>query len=211
MATQTKTGITVTDKPGTSWYRDFVQSPAAGVFAGLSRILLGFVFLWAFIDKNWGLQFATPHGQGWVFGTGVGSPTYGFLKFGANPDSPLSAVYVNFANAAEGNPNAWTNWVFMAGLLGIGLALIFGVFMRIGTISAVVLLLMMWLAMSPFPWTNIVDPATGQGAFNGPILDDHIIYGTVLITLMLMGAERHVGLGKWWQSLGFVKKMPWLA
>ena len=37
-------------------------------------------------------------------------------------------------------PGSWVNWVFMLALLGIGVALILGVFMRIGSIGAAVLL-----------------------------------------------------------------------
>ena len=38
----------------------------------LSRILLGFVFLWAFLDKTFGLGFATAAEKAWVAG---GSPS----------------------------------------------------------------------------------------------------------------------------------------
>ncbi|MFZ0325070.1 MAG: hypothetical protein WAN48_13195 [Actinomycetes bacterium] len=206
MATQaTSTTPTVEHK---SWYHDFVTSSAAHGFAGLSRILLGLVFLWAFLDKAFGLGWSTPSAEAWKFGFGDGSPTYGFLKFATNPDSPLSGVWSSFADAAEGNPNAWTNWLFMLGLLGVGVALTLGIFMRIGTISAVAMLSLMWLA--EWPVTKVLDE-TGRNTFNAPILDDHIVYGVVIITLMLFGAERWLGLGKWWESLSFVKKLPWLA
>ena len=196
------------DVSGTgSWYREFVPASAARIFGGISRILIGFVFLWAFLDKTFGLGWATPSAEAWKFGTGDGSPTYGFLKFGSNPDSPLSSLWTSFANTAEGNPNAWTNWLFMAGLLGIGVALMLGVFMRIATISAVVMLFMMYLAEWPLAQITV----DGQNTFNNPVIDDHIVYSVVLITLMLLGAERWLGLGKWWESLGFVKKLPWLA
>jgi thiosulfate dehydrogenase [quinone] large subunit len=192
----------------TSWYRGFGTSPAAHTFAGISRILLGLVFLWAFLDKTFGLGWATPSAQAWKFGLGDGSPTYGFLKFASNPDSPASSVWNSFANTAEGNPNAWTNWVFMLGLLGIGLGLTFGIFMRIATFSAVAMLFLMWLA--EWPVTKVLD-AQGNNTFNSPVLDDHVIYGVLAITLMLFGAERWLGLGKWWESRDFVKRMPWLA
>src|SRR5689334_12004100 len=40
------------------------------------RLLTGFVFLWAFLDKTFGLGYATASGKGWLDG---GSPTKGFL------------------------------------------------------------------------------------------------------------------------------------
>jgi thiosulfate dehydrogenase (quinone) large subunit len=208
MTTQTATPVPATEKPTEgSWYHGFVPAKAGFVFLGISRILLGLVFLWAFLDKTFGLGWATPSAMAWKFGTGDGSPTYGFLKFGTNPDSPLQSTWNSLAKAAEGNPNAWSNWLFMAGLLGIGIALTFGVFMRIGSVSAVVLLALMWLA--EWPLKQIV--VDGQGTFNAPGLDDHIVYAVLAITLMLMGAERYVGLGKWWENRSFVKKLPWLA
>ena len=46
------------------------------VWAGV-RLALGWTFLWAFIDKLFGLGFATPEGKGWIDG---GCPTKGFLQ-----------------------------------------------------------------------------------------------------------------------------------
>ena len=40
----------------------------------VARIMLGFVFLWAFLDKTMGLGFATKYGESWVNGV---SPTAG--------------------------------------------------------------------------------------------------------------------------------------
>ena len=36
----------------------------------------GFIFLWAFLDKSFGLGYATPSDNAWIHG---GSPTTGFL------------------------------------------------------------------------------------------------------------------------------------
>ncbi|MEV3861175.1 hypothetical protein AB0J38_43565, partial [Streptomyces sp. NPDC050095] len=44
---------------------------------GTLRVLTGFVFLWAFLDKTFGFGYATPSGKGWIDG---GSPTKGFLS-----------------------------------------------------------------------------------------------------------------------------------
>ena len=199
----TTTAPVATEKHTGHWYHEFVPAKAGYVFLGISRILLGLVFLWAFLDKTFGLGWATASKDAWKFGTGDGSPTFGFLKFATNPASPLHSFYGNIASTS---PNAWANWLFMAGLLGIGVALTFGIFMRIGTVSAVVMLFMMWMAEWPLKQIpNSTSP------FNAPGLDDHVIYAVLAITLMLLCAERYVGLGKWWESLSFVKKLPWLA
>ena len=41
------------------------------------RLALGFEFLWAFLDKTFGLGYSTPSSQAWING---GSPTKGFLS-----------------------------------------------------------------------------------------------------------------------------------
>ncbi|MER7365496.1 hypothetical protein ABT353_22580, partial [Nonomuraea wenchangensis] len=41
-----------------------------------ARISIGWVFLWAFLDKTFGWGFATPAAKAWING---GSPTTGFL------------------------------------------------------------------------------------------------------------------------------------
>ena len=105
-------------------------------------------------------------------------------------------------------PGSWVNWAFMLGLLGIGVALILGVFMRIGSIGAAVMLMLMYLAAAP--WAQFTDEA-GANQSNNPIADDHLAYAIFAILLMLFTAERTWGLGKWWQSLEFVQKHPWLA
>ena len=46
---------------------------------GILRLALGWIFLWAFLDKVFGLGFATTPEKSWINGV---SPTYGFLKFG---------------------------------------------------------------------------------------------------------------------------------
>src|SRR5690606_11460400 len=104
---------------------------------GLARIGLGFIFLWAFVDKLVGLGFSTCRDavsgsvevmceRAWLNG---GSPTGGFLQFGT--DGPFADFYQGLAG------NTLIDWLFMMGLLGIGLALILGIGMRIAVVSGV--------------------------------------------------------------------------
>lgn len=151
----------------------------------LSRIMLGFVFLWAFVDKTFGLGFGTEAGKGWVDG---GSPTAGFLQFGVNPNSPLVEVFSSLAG------QTWVDWLFMLGLLGLGLALILGIGLRIAAVSGTLLLVMMWLALVPLD--------------SNPIMDNHLIYAALLWVVAL--SRREWSLTDWWLSLGFVKKNKWL-
>lgn len=164
--------------------------------AGVLRISLGWVFLWAFLDKMFALGFSTGRdaktgvvdrfgSAAWLNG---GSPTKGFLSFGTK--GPLADFYRSFAGAA------WADWLFMIGLLGIGLALVLGIGIRIAAVSGSLMLLMMWsAALAPE---------------NNPFMDEHIVYALTLVVLALMGAGRFIGLGRQWEQLPVVKKHGWL-
>jgi thiosulfate dehydrogenase [quinone] large subunit len=217
MTTTAKGDLSVTQASQGSWYHGFTQAATTKYWAAIARIAIGFVFLWAFLDKNFGLGYTTPGEGAWNFATGDGSPTFGFLTFGTNPDGPFASFFHNLGEsagvaAADGPPvlyaGSWVNWMFMLSLLAIGVALILGVMVRISSIGGAVLLGFMYLAEWPL---NAVDPETGLNTANNPVMDDHIIYGIVMIMLMLFTAERTLGLGKWWQSTSFVQRFPWLA
>ncbi len=160
---------------------------------GVTRIALGLIFLWAFFDKLLALGFATGRAENgtidifgeaaWISGS---SPTSGFLTYATK--GPFAEFFQGLAG------QAWVDWLFMLGLLGIGLALTFGVAMRLGTSAGIVLLMLMWLAVLP-PTHN-------------PILDDHIIYSLVLAGLAAVKAGDYLGLGKKWVSLPIVKRYP---
>ena len=162
------------------------KDSTAGVWTWLAvaRVLLGLVFLWAFVDKLFGLGIATPAARAWLNG---GSPTTGFLK---SVEGPFS----NFFNGIAGQP--WADWLFMAGLLGIGLALVLGVALRLAAWSGVALLVMMWAASLPLE--------------NNPVIDDHLVYAAVLLAVAAASANQRFSLAGWWRSLSFVKKNPWL-
>lgn len=142
---------------------DQIVTTAGQKWAGVVRILLGFTFLWAFLDKTFGFGFATT--KAWLFGTGDGNPTAGFLKFGVNPNGPLHDFYTNLAPSS---PSGLMNWLFMGALLGAGVGLVFGVGMRISSIGASILLLSMYFAVAP--WSKYVDEGGSTVASNNPLL-----------------------------------------
>ena len=102
------------------------------------RIATGLIFLWAFIDKLFGLGYATPGAKAWIAG---GSPTKGFL--GSVDVGPFDSAFHAIAGAW------WADWLFMLGLLGIGVAVTLGVALRLSAIAGSVMLLLMWLAEFP--------------------------------------------------------------
>jgi thiosulfate dehydrogenase [quinone] large subunit len=163
------------------------ESPhrAYRVMLAVTRIALGWIFLWAFIDKLFGLGHETPSKGAWING---GSPTEGFL--GHATKGPFADLYQNIAGSA------WADWLFMAGLAGIGTALIVGVAMRFTAAAGAALLVMMWTAVLP--------------PDNNPFMDDHLIYALVLIVLAMAGAHRTLGLGRVWERIPLVARNGWL-
>ena len=172
---------------------DQIITTAGQKWAGVVRILLGFTFLWAFLDKTFAWGYATT--KAWMFGSGDGSPTAGFLKFGVNPNGPFHDFYTGLAPSS---PNGIVNWLFMLALLGAGVGLVLGIGMRISCIGASLLLLSMYLAVAP--WSKYVDQTGSTVATNNPLLDEHIIYAATLMLLMFVMAGRYWGLGRWWES-----------
>jgi thiosulfate dehydrogenase [quinone] large subunit len=162
--------------------------PEVGVGAGRAlavlRIAFGLTFFWAFVDKVFGLGYATPSGKGWLDG---GNPTAGFLK---GAEGPFAGFYHSLVG------DFWVTPLFMLGLAGIGLALILGVALRFAAVAGVVLYLMMWSAALP-PTTN-------------PVIDDHILGAITLVALALLAAGRTWGLAQRWNALPAVRRYPWL-
>lgn len=52
-------------------------STVGRIALNLLRLVLGFEFLWAFLDKTFGLGYTTPAAKSWLNG---GSPTKGYLS-----------------------------------------------------------------------------------------------------------------------------------
>ncbi|MBI2411229.1 MAG: DoxX family membrane protein [Candidatus Kerfeldbacteria bacterium] len=148
---------------------------------GILRILMGFLFFWAFIDKVFGLGFSTKSDKSWLDGV---SPTAGFL--GKAATGPFASMYHSMANSDI------VAWLFMLGLLGIGLALILGIGVKIAGYSGALLMLLMWSALLPTE-TN-------------PFLDEHIIYLFLFLIFTRIPVGDYLGLGKYWEQTGLVKK-----
>jgi thiosulfate dehydrogenase [quinone] large subunit len=149
-----------------------------------ARILVGFVFLWAFLDKLFGLGYSTPAAKSWLNGA---SPTFGFLN---NAAGPFGSWFHALAGLAV------VDWLFMLGLLGIGVALIFGIAIRLAVFMGSLLLLMMWAASLPIK--------------ANPIIDEHIIYIAILAVIVRDLPSQKLSLTKWWQKQNLVKKHTWL-
>ena len=165
------------------------------------RIAFGFTFLWAFLDKTFALGFGTGaiideetgartgidymSDAAWING---GSPTEGFLTFGVPADNPFKDIFNNMAG------QAWVDWLFMLGLLGIAVALTFGVAMRFAATAGAVMYVLMWTVALP--------------PENNPVIDDHLLGALTVVALALLGAGNTWGLGHRWSRIHVVEQHP---
>ncbi len=166
--------------------------PKGGRWMAVTRIALGLTFLWAFVDKLFGLGYSTPSARSWISG---GSPTKGFLSH--VEVGPLT----DFFHGLAGKPVV--DWLFMIGLLAIGLAFTLGIAMWFAAISGALMLMMMWAAEWPLARLTITNEPSGS---TNPLIDYHLIFALAMITLAVLGAGRVWGLAKQWRgtSLGHV-------
>ncbi len=174
---------------------DIVTQPLARKVLAVGRIVIGFTFLWAFLDKLFGLNFSTPSAGAWING---GTPAQGFIS---RIEGPFAGLFQMFANP-------FGDWLFMFGLLGIGVAMIAGAGLRIAAVGGTLLMLFMFLAEFPTA-SAMVDGELVRGSTN-PIVDSHWHEALLLIIAAVTLAGDTWGLGTWWAKKGFVRKYTWL-
>lgn len=95
----------------------------------------------------------------------------------------------------------------MLGLLGIGLALLFGVGMRLAAGTGTILLAFMWISEWPLAQHTATGAATPS---TNPLIDYHLVYVAVIIVLALFAAGETWGFGKLWAKLDTVRRHAWL-
>ena len=167
------------------------------VFWGLLRLAMGWIFLWAFLDKLLALGFATGRDPetgvvdrfgpaAWIEG---GSPTEGFLSFGLHTKEPFEGFYADLAG------QGWVDWVYMLSMAAIGMALLLGVMVRLAAIAGTGWMVLFYTAAAIWPENN-------------PFLDDHVVEFIILVALAYVAAGRYLGLGRWWERLGIVRRYP---
>jgi thiosulfate dehydrogenase [quinone] large subunit len=128
---------------------------------GLLRLSIGFIFLWAFFDKIFGLGYATTPAQSWING---GSPTAGFLG------NAVKGPFVGFFHSLAGS--VVVDWLFMLGLLFVGVTLLFNRYVKLGSLVGVIMLALMYVAL--------------MLPVNNPVVDEHIVY---ILVLAYLGAR----------------------
>lgn len=144
----------------------------------LFRVLVGVIFLWAGIEKFTGaepfsaagfLKFGTLGTLGWPFVTGT--PADGTVF------NPTHDFWVSLA----GNATAMSlvNFLVVAGEIGIGVALIVGLFTRFAAAMGTLMMLLFFFAAWDFAYG---------------IVNQHLTYALVCATLTGLGAGRYYGL-----------------
>jgi thiosulfate dehydrogenase [quinone] large subunit len=168
-----------------------------GMFWGVLRLMMGWTFLWAFLDKCFSLGFSTGRdpktgaidffgSAAWING---GSPTDGFLEFGLHTKEPFLSFYQGLA----GSPII--EWIYMISMAGIGIALLLGILTRLAAIAGIVWMIIFYTASALWPENN-------------PFLDEHLVYAVILAGIAYVGAGRWLGLGGMWRRTGLVRKSP---
>jgi len=180
--------------PGTT-QTSAISAASAGVARGrfalaAMRLATGFIFLWAFLDKTFGLGFSTPVDRAWING---GTPSQGFLQSPA-VTGPLQPFFAGIASPAS-------DILFMLGMLGIGLAVMLGIGLRVSAVAGSLLMVAMYLAEWPF---------APNAESTNPLVDYHIVYALVLIVVAATSAGDTLGFGSLWKKIPFVASHRWL-
>ncbi|MFB2585349.1 DoxX family protein [Herbiconiux liukaitaii] len=168
-----------------------VTSRAGRRVLAVLRLATGFIFLWAFLDKTFGLGFSTPAERAWVAG---GTPSQGFL-LSDGVVGPLKGFFAAIASPAS-------DVLFQLGMLGIGIAVMAGIGLRVSAVVGSAIMVLMYLAEWPF---------AANAASTNPLVDYHIIYALVLIVLAALSAGDTWGAGAAWKRLPLVQRLPWLV
>ncbi|MFL5792053.1 MAG: hypothetical protein ACJ76A_11185 [Actinomycetota bacterium] len=178
---------------------------------GALRMLLGFTFLWAFLDKAFALGFSTGRvvndagetvkiaffgDAAWIHGASPTAGAIGFAVKGPFADAIHTATGFHMTQAGP-TVSPWIDWVFMASMLLIGLGLMTGVMTRLAAVGGIAWLAVFYLGTAIWPENN-------------PVLDEHVIYAVVLLALIFANAGRYWGLGKIWQRVDWVKDRRFL-
>lgn len=149
------------------------------------RIGLGLIFIWGFIDKTFGLGFNTAPEAAWIAGS---SPTFGYLKFATH------GPFAGFMQALAGN--IVVDLLFMVGQLLIGLSLLLGVGLTVAGHSGALLMALIYVSAFPKEFH--------------PFIDEHIIYGIVLIGIAVLKPNGYLSLGKRWAEVSLVQRYAFL-
>ena len=163
---------------------------------GLLRIAYGWTFLWAFLDKLFGLGFSTSAKSAWING---GSPSTGYLQHAVNANSPFASFYSNTLVNLNHSLFGIVDWALMLMFLIVGVTMILGFMIRFSTVISLIFFVMVYISEIPF----------AAGATN-PIVDEHIFYILIALVIVFTSASHYLGIGNRWDNLSLVRQYPLL-
>ncbi|MCL9813109.1 DoxX family protein [Natranaeroarchaeum aerophilus] len=161
-------------------------------WVGYSMLSLRLVMAWVFLQA--GIAKWADGG----FGEPLAWSSEGFLR-GMDSANPLSGMFTAFADFA---------WLFdplvIFGQVLIGLALLFGVFVRFAAMMGAIQMFMFWTAA----WEGGL--MAGFPVQNGYFIDSSFVYMLLLFGLGAFGAGRILGLDSKLEQTEIVQQNPWL-
>ncbi|QCC50528.1 DoxX family protein [Halapricum salinum] len=145
------------------------------------RLIMGWVFLYAglskVIDPEWSVR--------------------GYLNYAISPENPLRDFLGYDVWSIMANDWYWLlTPLNQVGLTLVGIALLLGIFVRLGAFGGALMMTFYWLAS--FPLTD---------AF---VIDFHLVYVLLLFAVGAFGAGRILGLDAYLEELEIVEKYPQL-
>ncbi|MFT8637865.1 MAG: DoxX family protein [Pseudoclavibacter sp.] len=164
------------------------RSAGSRYVLALLRLVVGFIFLWAFLDKLFGLGYSTKPAMAWING---GKPAQGFLLH--LEGGPFKDFFASLASPL-------VDWLFMLGMLGVGLAVMLGIGLRLSAIAGTLIMALMYFAELP----------GGYPDSTNPVVDYHVVYALALILFAFTYAGDTLGFGRPWRGWSLVKAAPWL-
>jgi len=149
------------------------------------RVCIGWMFLWGFLDKMFGLGFQTPNGMGVIDGVSPSS----FVIYAS------SGIFADLFNSLAGNIVA--DVLMLSGLLCIGTTLMLGITPKIATVTGTIFFVIMHMVHLP--------------PENNPVLYSDITLSVGLIAIYYLGGFERLSLLDRWRSTALVRKFPILG
>lgn len=161
--------------------RDTFDNDRGTFYLAITRIILGLMCIYGFLDKMFGLRVSTPQA---AFING-GSPTHGYIAHAA--DGPLGFLFEPLANVPM-----FMDIIIMTSLLLLGISLTLGIGRKLGCVLGAVMMFLFYISSFPIA--------------EHPFLDMHLIYVFLLLAFYHTNAYSVLGLEDLWKGTSIVKR-----
>lgn len=153
------------------------------------RLVIGYVILSAGLEKL--------AEDGWTNPGGFSAEAY--LVHGVDEANPLKDMYLFFAD------HLWlVDPLVMWTQILIGLALVFGIFLRLAAFGGALQMIFFWMGA----WEGGI--MAGLPVSHGYLIDSSFVYALLLFGLGAWGAGRILGIDAWLEETDIVQQNSWL-